>query len=155
MRLYSYVMSHDTGCAPRFERGLLVLSGCRDDICKKAQPGDYVMGIGRITLGYPEPVLVYIGRVKKRGNSTEPRLVFDKDESYYFGVKAPVIPDGLKYWRVPVRHRFNFSADTIRKFLRFARQRYDGIPGGPHEKKVCRRKKPPCKRPRTTRCRKR
>jgi hypothetical protein len=116
MRLYSYVMSHDTGCAPRFERGLLVLSGCRDDICKKAQPGDYVMGIGRITLGYPEPVLVYIGRVKKRGNSTEPRLVFDKDESYYFGVKAPVIPDGLKYWRVPVRHRFNFSDNGMMVF---------------------------------------
>ena len=46
VRLYSYVVAHDSGFAPNPFHGFCTLACCKPNIRKTAQAGDYVIGLG-------------------------------------------------------------------------------------------------------------
>jgi hypothetical protein len=46
LRLFSYVITHDTGFAPNPYGGFLTLATCKPKIRAAAQPGDWLMGTG-------------------------------------------------------------------------------------------------------------
>ena len=51
MRLYAYIVASDTGYAPNPSNGLCTLAYCKPKIRKKAQKGDYVLGLGKKKCG--------------------------------------------------------------------------------------------------------
>ena len=51
MRLFSYVVAHDTGFSPNPFFGYCTLACCKPVIRRSAQAGDWVVGLGRTSLG--------------------------------------------------------------------------------------------------------
>ncbi len=47
-RLYSYTIPHDDGAAPNPFRGLCTLAICKPEIRRKAEVGDWVVGLGSV-----------------------------------------------------------------------------------------------------------
>lgn len=67
MRIFVYKMTHDDGAAPCVQDDLLTLAICKPTIRKKAEQGDYIVGIGGKDLGigrviYAAEVLDVAGR---------------------------------------------------------------------------------------------
>lgn len=51
MKLFSYVLVHDTGFAPNPFGGYCTLACCKPTIRRRAEPGDWVLGLSRRSLG--------------------------------------------------------------------------------------------------------
>jgi Nucleotide modification associated domain 2 len=49
MKLYSYVVRHDTGFAPNPFWGYCTLATCKPEIRRRAQPNDWIIGTGSVT----------------------------------------------------------------------------------------------------------
>lgn len=52
MKLYRYIVTHDTGFAPNPFHGYCTLATCKPTIRWKASVGDWVMGLGSKQIGY-------------------------------------------------------------------------------------------------------
>ncbi|MCG3135469.1 MAG: hypothetical protein HMLKMBBP_03125 [Planctomycetes bacterium] len=61
-RIYSYIVTHDSGYAPNPFHGYCTLACCKPAIRKAAKKGDWVVGITSATRGRPQR-LVYAMRV--------------------------------------------------------------------------------------------
>jgi hypothetical protein len=50
MRLFTYIIRHDTGSSPNPFRGICTLAICKPKIRRVAKPGDWVAGVGSATV---------------------------------------------------------------------------------------------------------
>jgi hypothetical protein len=98
MRLFSYVITHDTGFAPNPFGGLLTLATCKPRIRLVAQPGDWLMGTGSATAIGSDRV-VYAAQIKE----VVPIATYGEDPRYSF--KIPTLKG--EPWR---RHGDNIYA---------------------------------------------
>ena len=64
MRLYAYVVTHDNGFAPNPFHGFCTLATCKPLICKRAEIGDWVLGVGS-TQNNQAGKLIYAMRVEE------------------------------------------------------------------------------------------
>ena len=64
MKIYSYVVKHDSGFAPNPFWGSCTLATCKPEIRRKAKPGDWVIGTGSVNEGRPE-TLIYAMKVSE------------------------------------------------------------------------------------------
>ena len=88
MKLYSYVVMHDTGFAPNPFFGYCTLACCKPEIRRSAQKGDWVVGLTPKAKGNR---IVYFMRVDD---------VMESFADYWadrrFGVKNPTDADGIR-----------------------------------------------------------
>jgi hypothetical protein len=91
MKLYSYVVMHDTGFAPNPFYGYCTLACCKPEIRRTAQKGDWIVGLTPKAGGNR---IVYYMRVDD---------VMESFASYWvdrrFEVKKPTDADGVRGWR--------------------------------------------------------
>ena len=59
MKIYSYVLKHDSGFAPNPFWGFCTLATCKPVIRRNAKPGDWIIGTGSVYEGRPEK-LIYV-----------------------------------------------------------------------------------------------
>ena len=120
MRLFSYVITHDTGFAPNPFGGLLTLATCKPKIRQVAQPGDWLVGTGSATAIGSDKV-VYAARIREvlpiANYGEDPRFSFKiptlkgepwrrhGDNIYLLG------PDGEWKQRTNLHHR---KGDTVK-----------------------------------------
>lgn len=64
-RLYSYVLTHDTGFAPNVSHGYCTLATCKPKIRMNANVGDWVIGTGSLSRDDNEERLLYAMRVEE------------------------------------------------------------------------------------------
>ncbi|WP_248895378.1 hypothetical protein [Haloplanus halobius] len=64
-RLYSYVLTHDSGFAPNVSHGYCTLATCKPKIRMNANVGDWVIGTGSLTRDDNEERLLYAMRVEE------------------------------------------------------------------------------------------
>lgn len=83
MRIYSYIITHDTGYAPNPFHGYCTLACCKPRIRRTAKKGDWVVGITSARRGRPQR-LVYAMRVDQVLTFSE----YWKDGT--FAAKTPV-----------------------------------------------------------------
>src|ERR1035441_7903379 len=88
MKLYSYVVTHDTGFAPNPFFGYCTLACCKPAIRRTAQKGDWIVGL---TAKTKEKKIIYFMRVDD---------VMESFADYWidkrFGVKKPNNDDGVR-----------------------------------------------------------
>ena len=88
MKLYSYIVKHDTGFAPNPFHGYCTLACCKPDIRRTAQKGDWIVGLTTKAKGNR---IVYYMRVD---DVVESFADYWKDKR--FRVKKPIFTDGVR-----------------------------------------------------------
>lgn len=161
MKLYSYVVDHDTGFAPNPFGGICTLVCCKfshngkqRNIVELACEGDWVVGLGgkneKTSSGYG--TIIYAMRVTKkmplvdyckippyrRRKDAEPapkqvwRQALISSDFHYFGQKAVAIPESLfSELKVRRKHKKRFSEEFISKFIKWINKHKRGRIGAP------------------------
>jgi Nucleotide modification associated domain 2 len=160
MKLYSYVVDHDTGKAPNPSGRLCTLACCRYSNHKKwknvlelAEKGDWIVGLGgkseksagrgkivfamRVTKTKPLDEYCKSPKFHKRRDAEaapkQPwRQVLISRDFYYFGGKARTLPKSL-FSKLKVQRGFrnHFSEGFIKKFVAWVRKYKHGKIGEP------------------------
>ena len=102
MRLFSYVITHDTGFAPNPFGGLLTLATCKPKIRLVAHPGDWLMGTGSATAIGSDKV-IYAARI----NEVLPIAIYAGDPRFSF--KIPTLKG--EPWRRHGDNIYTLGAD--------------------------------------------
>lgn len=160
MKLYSYVVDHDTGFAPNPFGGFCTLVCCKfshsgkwKNVVELACIGDWVVGLGgKSQRSSGHGTIIYAMRVTKKLPLAEycksSRFHHRKDaeaaprqpwrqalissDFYYFGQKAAVIPASL-FSELKVQRGFKnrFSREFISKFVAWIKKKKRGRNGVP------------------------
>ena len=64
-RLYTYILTHDSGFAPNVSQGYCTLATCKPKIRMNANVGDWIIGTGSLSRGDNEERLLYAMRVEE------------------------------------------------------------------------------------------
>ncbi len=97
-KICAYVIDHDNNKAPKVLPSICILRGCKKrDIEKKAEVGDWIVGVGGKCLGRSKGnkgryyrKLIYAMKVQRNINSSP-----ESKEFYFFGDNAIEIPKEL------------------------------------------------------------
>ncbi|MGO9702778.1 MAG: hypothetical protein ACLPX7_26365 [Xanthobacteraceae bacterium] len=144
MKLYSYVVDHDTGVAPNPDGGLCTLCLCKfrerpegkRNIVEMANEGDWVIGTGGVSKrSTGHRTLVYAMRVDEKPTREEYYRRFRKTRVdskppnfngqfalisrhfYYFGANAIDIPKTFKLEKKGPGYRCDFKQADIYRFV--------------------------------------
>lgn len=116
----AYIIDHDRGFAPRIERGVCILHGCKKNtIEKNAKVGDWIIGIGGRGPGGGKYYRKLIYAMKVQVPSPPRSRVF-----WFFGDKAIEFPDKLYHILLPTKYRTKYFRDetTFSKFEKFIKR---------------------------------
>lgn len=103
-RLFSYVITHDTGFAPNPFGGVLTLATCKPKIRASAQPGDWLLGTGSAKA-------VGNGKVVYAGQITEILGIAKYGVDPRFKHKRPSV--GKEHWKILGDNIYAPDADGV------------------------------------------
>ena len=84
MRLYSYILTYDTGFAPNPYHGYCTLATCKPKIRRSAQVGDWIIGTG-----------------SKNMNTCSKRIKIDKSGYLVYAMRVTEVLTFNEYWNAP------------------------------------------------------
>lgn len=109
MRLFSYVVAHDTGFAPNPYGKISTLATCKPAIRRVAKKGDWIVGLTPKALGKRR--VIYAMKITDRKTFEE----YDKYCSEQKPIKTPQIPSAEKYEHYVGDNIYNSSKGGFRQ----------------------------------------
>ena len=105
-RGYSYVVRRDYGFAPNPFYGFLTLATCKPKIRRKAQVGDFIIGIAPVDF---DNKLVFMAKVSKVITFNE---YWNNEEYYGFGAAAHGYVDDIRYYNYETLEEYMLTPST-------------------------------------------